>query len=583
MLEFTPVFRTFPVASSLMLFATVSLSLVRSYVCAKVCAISPQVWQRWFRGTTLAVSVAWSLFACLVTRHYGVGPESLLTCLVSAGVTSAALSSLAADRRLARSYVMIFVLPHAIMIALAGPAGVGMAVAMVLYLVFGTVQAGHNEAALTAAWINEEDLRRTAQSLQGATLRANEATRTKSRFIANMSHEIRTPLNGVLGHAQLLLDTDLDREQKGHVKTLLSSGEHLLALLNEILDMSKIEAGQLRLELRPTDLAQLLRDATASIRPLARRKGLAMTCEIAPTLPPALALDSLRVSQILRNLLGNALKFTERGAIGVRLQCQPHTPGRVLFRVEVSDTGIGIAPDALPRLFEVFSQADTSTTRRFGGTGLGLALSKNLASLMGGTVGVESRPGVGSTFWVEVDAEIVDAVPVTAVNATPSGETLSRLDGTRVLLVEDSLVNQKVGVGLLSKLGCEVVVAEHGAAALEQLGTGRFDVVLMDCQMPVMDGYEATRRIRARPDVHDIPVVGVTAHAMTDDLQLCRDAGMDGHLTKPYKLAELADILIRHIRSDGPPRFRPPAAERAADAAYLAPLVEIAPRVLPTQ
>ncbi len=384
---------------------------------------------------------------------------------------------------------------------------------------------------------------RTEDELIAAKAAAEAAARAKAEFLATMSHEIRTPLNGVLGMAQLLEHTQLDAQQAQMVETIQSSGRALLVILNDILDLSKIDAGRIELEELPTDLAALAQQVVELYSPQADERGLALGCEAEPALVLA---DPVRVRQILLNLVGNALKFTERGAVNVRLRTSAaDDPSRVGVRIAVSDTGIGLSVDQRARLFEDFVQGDRTTTRRFGGTGLGLAICRRLAHLMGGTIVVASEPGLGSTFTLEVTFARADERP-SAPPVEPRGA--HRLTPLRALLVEDNTVNQLVARRMLEQAGCDVTVASDGAEALAFCEAQRFEVVFMDVQMPEMDGLEATRRLRAHERQHGlapVPVIALTANAFDDDRAACAAAGMDGHLVKPIDRAELVRALAQ--------------------------------------
>lgn len=409
------------------------------------------------------------------------------------------------------------------------------------------------------------ELQRSNVKLMTARDEALAAAQAKAVFLANMSHEIRTPLNGVLGMAELLGQSSLTEAQRRFVETLRHSGEHLMQVINDVLDFSKLEARHVELERMPFSPRELVERLIDAMSVEARRKGLDFNCVLEPDTPALVVGDALRVRQILFNLTANALKFTSAGSVTVTLRRGPDTLAeRPVLVFEVADTGIGINPADIPRLFSAFSQADGSTTRMFGGTGLGLAISRHLSRLMEGDIAVDSRPGEGSRFICTLRF-----APATAPRATGAAELRrSRpaiVQAPRVLLVEDNAVNREVGAAMLAQLGCEVELAGDGAAGLAAWMRGGHDLVLMDCQMPLMDGYAATRAIRAEERLRGLPrtpVVAMTANAFREDRDACFDAGMDDFLAKPYTLNQLAEVIAS--RTSGGTADVPPALSAAA-------------------
>jgi len=388
-----------------------------------------------------------------------------------------------------------------------------------------------------------DTLQKTNNELSIARERADAGNRAKSEFLANMSHEIRTPLGGVLGAATLLKDTPLNSEQQELLQAISSSGEVLLTLINDILDLSKIESGRMTVELIRVDVRAIVKSAIDIFALHAREKGIGLESTVSERIPQFVLSDPVRLRQILTNLLGNAFKFTAEGRISVAVELRDG-PSELLF--SVSDTGIGIPPDIQAKLFQPFTQGDASTTRRFGGTGLGLTICKRLAELLGGNSGVDSQPGSGSMFWFSVTAQVVEASAVDEV-IDPAADFRC---AARILVVEDNTVNRLIARGYLEKLGAVVESAVDGLEAVAAVSTGTYDLVFMDCQMPEMDGYEATRVIRAKGGAFaDLPVIALTASALTEDKKQCLDAGMSDYLTKPIRLPELIAVLERWLNT----------------------------------
>jgi signal transduction histidine kinase/DNA-binding NarL/FixJ family response regulator len=412
-----------------------------------------------------------------------------------------------------------------------------------------------------------EELKRANEALTEARTAALQAAEAKAEFLRQMSHEIRTPMNGVMGMIQLLLATTLSPEQRRYATISQTSGRTLLALIDDILDLSKMEARKITLENLTFSVRHTIDDVVQLLSVLAGAKGLHIHARVPEDIPQFLRGDAHRLRQVLTNLAGNAIKFTERGVVTLDAALAGEAAGTVTLRFAVTDTGIGIRPDRAQALFSPFVQADTSTTRKYGGTGLGLAISKQLVDLMGGKIGLESREGEGSTFWFTAVFEttpesILESTiePASAVEQTSAGEVAdggfvpgfvpprvkAKGHAARILLAEDNPTNQAVALAQLKLLGYKADAVANGAEALEALQHGTYDLVLMDSEMPTMDGYEATRRIRESSHSH-IPIIGVTAHAMSSDRDRCLREGMNGFLSKPVDLQLLAEVLERWI------------------------------------
>ncbi len=389
------------------------------------------------------------------------------------------------------------------------------------------------------------DVTAAERRLEQARANAEAANQAKSQFLATMSHEIRTPLNAVLGLNELMLHSTLDSQQRRHAELIGSSGRLLLALINDILDVSRIEAGHMQLNAAPFGVRSAGEGVVALMRERALAKGLALRFEMRPNEDAQLFGDAIRIQQILFNLVGNAIKFTESGSVKVAIAVEPVAGADVTLRLEVSDTGIGIPASAMPTLFDRFTQADSTTMRRYGGSGLGLAITREIVQLMGGTIETTSAPGLGSRFVIALPSRRVERAEPVAAAAAP-GEAAPPRPALRILVAEDNDVNQILISALLARMGHVVHLVANGALAVEAVRRGDYDLVLMDLQMPGMDGMEATQAIRALGAPHaSLPIIAMTANAFDEDRQACLAAGMDDYVAKPIDVDELARAIAR--------------------------------------
>jgi signal transduction histidine kinase/CheY-like chemotaxis protein/HPt (histidine-containing phosphotransfer) domain-containing protein len=523
-----------------------------------------ELWRLLFRGGLALSSATWGFGGSTLLVLSGFDHESRLVLLSIAGIAAAAIASTAGDLLLLRLHLALLLVPTLLSGLLFMPGTsrlvVGFAVVIACYATFLWVQGGHAHASLVSSLVKAKLLERQAVELDAARRDSLDANRSKSAFLANMSHEIRTPMAAIIGYTDLLLDPTLDASERvNNVQTIRRNAGHLMSLVNDILDISKIEAGKMTVESIATSPSQVIVEVASLMRVRAVEKKLGFDIEFAGAIPETIQSDPTRLRQILLNFVGNAIKFTETGAVRIRVRCDAPSSAEPRLTIEVSDQGIGMTQEQIGRLFTAFTQADTSTTRKFGGSGLGLVISKRLAELLGGDITVESTAGRGSLFRVSiptgslagvnmvegrVEAELVvpAARPATPVVRLPSS--------CRVLLAEDGHDNQILITTFLSKAGANVKVVENGQLAVDEaraaLAAGApYDVILMDMQMPVLDGYGAASKLRATG--YRGPIVAITAHAMAGDRQRCESAGCDDYLSKPVDRAQLVATVARFV------------------------------------
>ena len=519
-------------------------SLARLVLARRSQTIEPATWVRSFSLLTLLMVSIWSGFWTYVIYADGLNTTTLLSIAASVGIASAGVGTLAPIRQLSIAVIFIMFWPSGLLLSLQ-EGGVGTAYTVMflvgsLFLVFVAMRFNRQY------WATQKN----AALLEERALQLADATRAKSDFLARMSHEIRTPLNGILGMTQMLQLSKLTPEQRKYAEIIRQSGDSLLTIINDVLDISKIEAGKLELTRDSFDLVAMVNETLNLLEPEATRRGLFLVRNIARDIPTRLIGDAGRLRQILTNLVGNAIKYTETGHVAVKVKAGPPSSQHQDITIQVSDTGIGISVQDREQIFDAFSQA-ADTDRDRGGTGLGLAITRELVRLMSGSLSVRSNIGQGSIFTLRLpmalDTESQDTQ--TPDNRSPA----NCLVDADILVAEDNQINRLFAKEALTYMGCRVTAVNDGKQAVEAHRTGHFDAILMDIQMPELDGIEATREIRqAEAPGRHTPIIAITANALKGEHERCIEAGLDDYISKPYGVHELQTLLQRWLLTEQP-------------------------------
>jgi len=525
----------------------VTFSVARTILSYNVKRMLPHIWVRWFSVLTLLIACIWSGFWIITLYQDGLNNTTLLAIVAITGIASAGVGTLSPLRGLSYTLLLIMLSPMAV-ILFQQPEGVGQAYAVMMGS--GTAFLMYVSKRMNAQYWN---MQKNAYLLEERARELTDATLAKSQFLARMSHEIRTPMNGIMGMTQLLHNGNLSKEEKKLVDTIYQSSETLLDILNDILDLSRIEYSGIKLKRTNFDIVETVSETVCMLESHAEKRGLTIHTKLPKSLPGRLVGDPGRFRQILTNLLGNAIKFSEHADITVYLAQKRINDEKTLISVQVIDAGIGIPEDTRAHIFDAFIQADDSTTRRHGGTGLGLAICRQLVEMMGGRIGVKNNTGPGSTFYFEIPFEIAPAGSfsnVPSIELAPQPLHSEKLSKAHILVAEDNAVNQLLIRKILEDLGCRATIAVDGIEVVNKWKKQHFDAILMDIQMPRRDGIAATKIIREQ-EIHDevhTPIIAVTANALSEDRQRFMDAGLDDYLSKPYKLKKLKATLEHWVK-----------------------------------
>ncbi len=543
----TDLYRLEPAGTALYTLVSMALGYLRlrtAHQFQRIHVTQPRRWLGMFMALTMLQALSTGAVIPAVFFSHGAGWAFIICLLSVTGISAGSTSSLSPRLKLFRAFQIALLSPTIITMVLFGEGRVQTLSLLVLLWIGQVLVLGnyfHKEfwSGLRA----HHQLRLRAEALEKAKQEVEEAIRIKGDFLANTSHELRTPLNGIIGMTDLVLESELTAEQKDHLEDVKTSGETLLKIINEILDFSKLDAGRVKLENVSFNLAELFDKAVRPIRYQAQSRGNELTVDLDEKLPGRFRGDPHRLWQVLTNLLSNAVKFTENGRIGLQAEMLGCTDELCQVAIRVHDTGIGVSSEAQETIFEAFSQADGSTTRKYGGTGLGLAITRQLVELMGGKLTLESEEGRGSTFSIVLDLpRAAEVEPTVSQGRTAFLE--GSLEGMKILLAEDNTVNAKLATRVLEKDGVLVDWVADGQQVLEAWQKGRYDLILMDVQMPLMDGFEATEAIRAAENEGErIPIIALTAHAIEGYRDQCLSHGMDDYLTKPLNPRLLRENL----------------------------------------